>query len=158
MIELSNYITEYYSSDLLKDEKDWMKVSSSEYGIYIEDQPTLYEMIPYKEYGLKKPDSILLTIKREGPRWIIIVKWTCDKKIYVCNGWKTGDYDIKDLANTGYEIISHLSKSKKARSKFKDQMMTYYNVIKNHGLDPIGLIDHYDSQIIAMDLEELLEL
>lgn len=158
MIELSNYITEYHLSDLLKDEKDWMKVSSSEYGIYIEDQPILYEMIPYKEYGLKKPDSILLTIKREGPRWIIIVKWTCGKNIYVCNGWKTGDYDIKVLANTGYKIISHLSKSKKARAKFKDQMMIYYNTIKNHGLDPIRLIDHYDSQIIAIDLEELLEL
>lgn len=158
MIELSNYITEYYLSDLLKDKKEWMKVSSSEYGIYIEDQPILYEMIPYKEYGLTKPDSILLTLKREGPRWILIVKWTCGKKIYVCNGWKTGDYDINDLANTAHKIMSHLSKSKKARAKFKDQMIVYYNAIKDHGLDPIGLIDHYDSYLSINDLEELLEL
>ena len=114
MIELSNYITEYYLSDLLKDKKEWMKVSSSEYCIYIEDQPILYEMIPYKEYGLKKPDSILLTLKREGPRWISIIEWTSsdprDKQIYVCNGWKYGEYDINDLKVKLYDITIQVKK------------------------------------------------
>ena len=156
MIELSNYITEYYSSDLLKDEKDWVKISSKEYVTYISDKPELYEMIPYKELGLSKPNSILITIKREGPRWVSYIKWTgSDKKIYFCNGWKLGEYTIDDLKIKIHEIVDHLSKSQNARKLFKDVTISLINNYELFGYkNPIDYAMSYDGT--ASDLEDLL--
>lgn len=152
---LKDYINESLN-DLLKDEKDWIKISSKEYDIYISDKPELYEMIPYKELGLSKPNSILITIKREGPRWVSYIKWTGgDKKIYVCNGWKHGEYTIDDLKIKIHEIIDNLSKSQNARKLFKDVIISLINDHELYGYkNPIDYVMSYDSN--ANDLEDLL--
>lgn len=158
MIDLYKYVLESSNdlSKLLKGEKEWLKISSSEYGIYISDVPSLYEIIPYKEYGLKKPDSILLCLKRDASNWHLIIKWVSDKNVYVCNGWKTKEFDIETLADKSYKIIHHLIKSKNARYKFKDVMLKYYNIIKDKNLDTMALINSYNQSLCNNDLEKLL--
>ena len=164
MIELSNYIAESSNelSNILKDDKVWNKISSSEFGLWLSHTPSLYSMIPYKELGLSKPNGILLVIKREGPRWVSIIKWTSsdprDKQIYVCNGWKYGEYDINDLKIKIHEIIEHLSKSSAARKEFKEIMMRSIDVLKLTS-EYTGNVDafmKYDSIISINSLEDLL--
>ena len=160
MIELSNYIAESSNelSNILKDDKEWNKISSSEFGLWFSYTPSLYSMIPYEELGLSKPNGILLVIKREGPRWVSIIKWISkfDKQIYVCNGWKYGEYDINDLKVKIYEIFKHLSKSQKAREKFKSVMMRFINILKQHTEDPKDFFMSYRSQFSVNSLEDLL--
>ena len=163
MIELSNYIAESSNelSNILKDDKVWNKISSSEFGLWLSYTPSLYSMIPYEELGLSKPNGILLTLKREGPRWISIIEWTSsdprDKQIYVCNGWKYGEYDINDLKVKLYDIMIHLSKSHKAREKFKSVMVRFINILKQHNEDPKDFFITYRSQFSVNSLEDLLK-
>lgn len=159
---LKDYINESLQ-DLLKDEKDWMKISSKEYGIYISDKPELYEMIPYKELNLNTPECILIVFKKEGPRWVSIIKWISkfDKQVYVCNGWKYGEYDINDLKIKIHEIIEHLSKSSAARKEFKEVMIKFINILKDspeYEGKPIDAFMKYDSIISINSLEDLLKI
>lgn len=165
MKSLSNYINYINEAKkdslqiLLKDEKDWVMVTSKEYSAYISDKPELFEMIPYKELKLTSPDYIVVTFKKDGPEWIIIIGWVSkfDKHIYRCNGWKCSAPDINDLKVKIYEIFKHLSKSSAAREKFKSVMVRFINIINQHNDDPKPFFMPHKKQFCTNSLEDLLK-
>ena len=167
MKTLIQYINESLDN-LLMDENNWLKVSSKEYCIYVDDKPELFDMIPYIEFNLKKPDSIIITLKKDGSRWFGIIKWThqqwIDRNIYVCNGWKAEADDKNELANKMHKIITHLSKSKKARDKFKQLILSYKNDIDKYNskndenlIDPKDVIMRYNEKLCIYSLDQLLK-
>jgi hypothetical protein len=160
---LKDYINEAKTDPLqilLKDEKDWVMVTSKQYSAYISDKPELFEMIPYKELKLTQPEYIMVTFKKDGQQWRINIGWISkfDKHIYVCNGWKCSEPDINDLKVKIYEIFKHLSKSSAAREKFKSVMVNFINIINQHNDDPKHFFMTYREQFSTNSLEDLLKI